>query len=112
MADILIRARLDASEAETGLSRLSTAYERLERREPTLALREARSAMGALGAEAFGVSGTLGRLVTTLGAFGAGTPLALGIVGLVAAFQKWNSYVDGLNDKFLKLQQTLARTAS
>ena len=88
MADTLIRVHLDDSGATTGLQRLGTAMEIMERRSASGAqgLRSVEFGLRTLAAEAVGITGPLGRVAEGLLSFAGGSTLVLTVaagIGIV-----------------------------
>jgi hypothetical protein len=73
------------ADAQGKLERLGGALQRLEAREPTMALRQTRFAIASLAAEAVGATGPLAKLGEVALLLGAGTTTGLVIMGGIAA---------------------------
>src|SRR2546425_1061175 len=85
MPDALVRIVLQGDEAVAGADRVSQALGRMERSEPTRALRQTRTAIDELANAATGLNPALGRVVSTLAQFSIGGAVGLGVVGGLAA---------------------------
>lgn len=113
MADALIRVVLQGDEAVAGAGRLSGALSRLERSEPTLALRSTRRAIDELAVAATGLHPVLGRVVATFTELGIGGAVGLASVAGLAAlgleFKYLINYASALDEKLLKLNTTFAQ---
>lgn len=112
MADALIRVVVQGNEAEAGLTRISGALGRLERGEPTMALRATRRAIDEMAIAATGLHPVLGRVASTLAEFGIGGAVGLGAVAGFAAIgleiKTIIGFTDALDKKLLALNTTLA----
>ena len=73
-----------SSTAGTLTERLGTAFQRLERREPTLVMRQLRGAVDDMAASAIGASGPVGRLAVSLVGLAPGGAITFGAVGGIA----------------------------
>lgn len=76
---------ITGSQTASRTQQLEVAFQRLERREPTMALRQVRGAIGLLAAEALGATGPLGRMAESLLFLTGGTTLTLGVLAGLAA---------------------------
>lgn len=78
--------------------RFENAFERLEKREPTLLLRRVQLAMEEMGASAVGVEGPMGRLIASMALMAPGSEIGFGIVaGLGAVAGEIHSVLDFTN---------------
>src|SRR5947207_2220713 len=75
-----------ASEASVGVGeRMAQAFQRLEAREPTMAMRRTRLAIEELSVSALGIQGPMGRLASSFALLAPGGALTLGAVAGLAA---------------------------
>lgn len=74
------------TETTSRTEQIGIAFQRLERREPTMALRQVRGALTMLSLEAVGATGPLGRMAESIALLGAGSALVLGALAGLAAF--------------------------
>jgi hypothetical protein len=113
MADALVRIRFEDTGAEAGATRVANALGRLERGEPTRALRLVRGAMDELATSAAGVHPALGRLASTLTMFGIGGAVGIAAVGGLAAIalevKALLNIVPNLENSFKKLNDEFAK---
>ncbi len=113
MADALIRVVVQGDEAIGGISRIDQAFARLERSQPTMALRSTRRAIDELAVAATGLHPALGRVLATFAEFGIGGTTGLAAVGGFAAIgleiKYLINYAGALDEKLLKLNTTLAQ---
>jgi hypothetical protein len=73
-------------DASSRTQQIGIAFERLERREPTMALRQIRGAVSMLALEAVGATGPLGRLAESFALLGVGSAPVLSALAGLAAF--------------------------
>src|SRR5260370_612762 len=78
MSDALIRVVLQGDEAVAGADRVSQALTRMERSEPSYALRSTRRAIDELASSASGLHPALGRVLAQFAQLGIGGPVGLG----------------------------------
>lgn len=92
--------------------RLGQAFSRLEKREPMMAVRQLRHAMDELLVASTGLHGPLGRIVATFSTLGLNGPLALGVVGIAAAFAEMGrstvAWTNEMDASLAKLNTTVA----
>ncbi len=112
MSDALIRVVLQGDEAVAGADRVSQALTRMERSEPSYALRSTRRAIDELASSASGLHPALGRVLAQFAQLGIGGPVGLGAVaGLAVIGLEMKALIgqaDALDAKMLKLNTTLA----
>jgi len=116
VTDALVRVRLEGDEAVAGADRISSALSRIERGEPSRALRATRMAVDELTVAATGLHPVLGRLVATFTEFGVGGAIGLASVAGFAAIglevRALAGEADALDKKLLKLNTTFAQGTS
>src|SRR5438876_3860165 len=112
MPDALVRIVLQGDEAVAGADRVSQALGRLERGEPTRALRQTRLAVDELANAATGLHPALGRVASTLAQLGIGGAVGIAAVaGLSAIGLEVKSLLDivpNLEKAFGKLNDEFA----
>src|SRR5256885_14059164 len=85
MPDALVRIRFEDTGAEAGANRVAAALKRMERSEPTRALRLVRGEMENLAVSAAGLQPALGRGASALTSLGIGGAAGIAAVGGLAA---------------------------
>lgn len=104
----------DGATATSGTltDRLGAAFQRLERREPLLVMRQIRGAVDELALSAVGAAGPFGRLAFSLASLGGG-PILLGAIGGFAALalevKTLVGFTDALEKSLFKANQQLAQ---
>src|SRR5258708_16671567 len=113
MADALVRVVLEGDNAVAGANRIDQALGRLERTEPTRAVRSTRVAIDELATQGPGLHRILGRLLASFTELGIGGVVGLAAVGGLAAIglemKALIGFGDALDAKMLKLNTTLAQ---
>lgn len=113
MPDALVKIRLEGDEAVAGADRLTAALGRMERSEPTRALRSTRTAVDELAASAAGLSPALSRVIANFAQMGIGGVTGLAAVGGIAAIgleiKKIIDIVPELETKFRKMNEEFAK---
>jgi len=113
VTDALMKVRIEGDEAVAGADRISQALGRIERGEPTRALRATRMAVDELATAATGLHPVLGRIASTFAEFGIGGAVGLASVAGFAAIgleiKALAGEADALDAKLLKLNTTLAQ---
>jgi len=114
MTDALIRVVIQGDEAVAGVGRIDQALGRLERSEPTMALRSTRRAIDELAASASGLHPVFARVLATFAQFSIGGAVGLGVVAgfaaiglevksLISFSGELDKTLDKLNAKFASL---------
>ena len=102
-------------DASSVTDRLGLAFERLEKREPTFAVRRIRMAVEDLSTTAIGATGPLGRLAASFASLIPGGTWTLatigGVAGLVVEFKKLIGQGDAIEATLLKANQGFAAMA-
>lgn len=95
-------------QARSVVEELGAAFQRVEKNEPTLAVRRVRAAVEELAASAAGATGPMGRLIGTLGALGGGGALTLGVIAGIAGIAV---EVKSLTDLAGKLEEAMTKAS-
>lgn len=113
MTDALIRVVVQGDEAVAGVGRIEQAFGRLERNQPTMALRTTRRAIDELAVAATGLHPVMGRVLATFAEMGIGGAVGLGAVAGFAAIgleiKTILEFADKLDKKLIQLNTTIAR---
>jgi hypothetical protein len=110
----LLNLRAGATATAGTLSeQLGQAFQRLERHEPTLVMRQLRGTIDDIAASAIGAHGPVGRLAVSLAGLAPGGALTLGVIGGLAAIgleiKAIVGFTDALERSLFKANQQFAQ---